>query len=111
MGEIVEHYYSSAGNYTVNLTVTDDREATNSIFKTIRVIEKGIFDTGSLRILILLSSAYTTEPSRHTKIFTLRGCLLIHAKGLAVIRNAYGLETQNGGHHVHQIHGCYWKKI
>jgi len=45
-GEIVNHSYSSAGNYTVNLTVTDDRGATNSTSKAIRIIEKVIFDTG-----------------------------------------------------------------
>ncbi len=47
-GEFVTHCYSSQGNYTVNLTVTDDRGATNSTSKTIKVVEveKEIFDTG-----------------------------------------------------------------
>ncbi len=45
-GEMVNHCYSFAGNYTVNLTVTDDRGAKNSTSKMIRVIEKEIFDTG-----------------------------------------------------------------
>jgi len=47
-GEIVNHSYSLAGNYTVNLTVMDDEEAENSTSKTIRVVEveKEIFDTG-----------------------------------------------------------------
>jgi len=48
-GEIVNHSYSAVGNYTVNLTVTDDDGAENSTSKTIRVVEveKEIFDTGS----------------------------------------------------------------
>jgi parallel beta-helix repeat protein len=45
-GEIVEHSYSSPGNYTVNLTVTDNEGAINSTSKTVRVVEKKIFDTG-----------------------------------------------------------------
>jgi PKD repeat protein len=46
-GEMVNHSYSSAGNYTVNLTVTDDDGATNSTSKIVEVVEKTIFDTGS----------------------------------------------------------------
>jgi len=50
-GEIVEHCYSSAGNYTVNLTVTDDKGATNLTSKAIRIVEKAMFDTGELENL------------------------------------------------------------
>jgi len=45
-GEIVTHSYSSPGSYVVNLTVTDDKGATNLTSKTIKVIEKVMFDTG-----------------------------------------------------------------
>ena len=36
-GEIITHSYSSAGNYTINLTVTDDDGATNSTSKAVTV--------------------------------------------------------------------------
>ncbi|KAF5430913.1 PKD repeat-containing protein [Candidatus Methanophagaceae archaeon] len=47
-GEVVTHTYTSAGNYTVNLTVTDNATATNTTSKVIRVQSStGItFDTG-----------------------------------------------------------------
>jgi subtilase family serine protease/DNA repair exonuclease SbcCD nuclease subunit len=46
---MLEHAYLSAGNYTVNLTVTDDDGAVNSTSKVITVLEleEFIFDTGS----------------------------------------------------------------
>ena len=48
-GPIITHSYASAGDYIVNLTVTDDDGATNSTFKQITVfeLEEFIFDTGS----------------------------------------------------------------
>jgi len=42
----VNYSYSSVGNYTVNLTVTDDDGAENSTSKIVKVTEKFIFDTG-----------------------------------------------------------------
>jgi len=42
----VNHSYSLAGNYTVNLTVMDDEGAKNSTSKVVKVMEKVIFDTG-----------------------------------------------------------------
>ena len=42
---VITHSYSSAGDYTVNLTVTDDEGATNSTIKIIQVSKKGDFDT------------------------------------------------------------------
>jgi len=46
-GRIITHSYSSAGNYTVILTVTDNDEATNSTSKIISVyLPVEIFDTG-----------------------------------------------------------------
>ena len=47
-GEVVTHTYTSAGNYTVTLTVTDNETATNATSKVIRVQpSSGItFDTG-----------------------------------------------------------------
>ena len=45
---IITHSYALAGDYTVNLTVTDDDGATNSTNKTITVYSPAaIFDTGS----------------------------------------------------------------
>jgi parallel beta-helix repeat protein len=45
---IITHSYALAGDYTVNLTVTDDDGATDSINKTITVYSPAaIFDTGS----------------------------------------------------------------
>jgi len=41
-GEVVTHAYSSAGNYTVILTVTDNEGEKNSTSKTISVITKGV---------------------------------------------------------------------
>ncbi len=38
-GEMVSHIYSSLGDYEVNLTVTDDNGATNSIIRKITVEE------------------------------------------------------------------------
>jgi PKD repeat protein len=46
--EIVNHSYSSPGNYTVNLTVTDDDSVMNSTNKTIIVYPPAAgFDTGT----------------------------------------------------------------
>jgi len=46
-GEITTHSYSSAGNYSVTLTVRDDDGATKSTFKIVTVSElEDIFDTG-----------------------------------------------------------------
>ena len=47
-GEVVTHTYTSAGNYTVNLTVTDNATATNTTSKVIRVQSSTdiTFDTG-----------------------------------------------------------------
>ncbi len=46
---IITHSYSQAGDYVVNLTVTDDEGAKNTASKTITVspLEKLIFDTGA----------------------------------------------------------------
>nr|AAU82413.1 hypothetical protein GZ17C7_32 [uncultured archaeon GZfos17C7] len=44
--ETTNHSYSSAGDYVVNLTVTDEDDATNTTSTTIRIQEKSIFDTG-----------------------------------------------------------------
>jgi len=41
-GDVVTHAYSSAGNYTVILTVTDNEGEKNSTSKTISVITKGV---------------------------------------------------------------------
>ena len=47
IGKIVTHSYSSAGDYSVNLTVTDDDGATNTTSKLIKVYPKvSFFDTG-----------------------------------------------------------------
>jgi PKD repeat protein len=48
-GVIITHSYASAGVYNVNLTVTDDDRAKDSIFKVITVseLEGTIFDTGT----------------------------------------------------------------
>jgi len=46
-GETVNHSYSATGNYTVNLTVSDDKEAENSTSEVVNVTEKTIFDTGA----------------------------------------------------------------
>jgi parallel beta-helix repeat protein len=45
---IISHSYSSAGNYTVNLTVTDNDGTMNSTFKVITISESEgfVFDTG-----------------------------------------------------------------
>ena len=43
--ETTNHSYSSAGDYVVNLTVTDEDDATNTTSTTIRIQEKSIFDT------------------------------------------------------------------
>ena len=45
--EIITHSYSSAGDYNVALTVTDDDGAKNTTSRTITVPEKLVFDTGS----------------------------------------------------------------
>jgi len=46
--EIITHFYSSAGDYITNLTVTDDDGATNSTTKTLTIYPPtAIFDTGS----------------------------------------------------------------
>ena len=49
-GIVVAHSYSSAGDYMVTLTVTDNKESMNTTSKTITVSipEKPIFDTGTL---------------------------------------------------------------
>ncbi len=45
--KIITHSYSSANDYTMNLTVTDDDDAKNSTSKVITISELGnIFDTG-----------------------------------------------------------------
>ncbi|MCW3131937.1 MAG: right-handed parallel beta-helix repeat-containing protein [Candidatus Methanospirare jalkutatii] len=41
-GKIVTHAYSSAGEYTVTLTVTDNSSLTNSTTRKVKVIEEGI---------------------------------------------------------------------
>jgi uncharacterized delta-60 repeat protein len=48
-GEIITYSYSSAGDFVVNLTVTDDDGVTNSTSKLITVseLERFIFDTGA----------------------------------------------------------------
>ena len=47
-GEVITHSYSSAGDYTVNLTVTDNDGAVNSTDKTITVYPStSVFDTGA----------------------------------------------------------------
>ena len=48
-GEITTHFYSLAGDYNAILTITDNEEVKNSIFKVITVseLEEIIFDTDS----------------------------------------------------------------
>jgi len=41
-GKIVNHAYTSAGEYTVTLTVTDNSSLTNSTTRKVKVIEEGI---------------------------------------------------------------------
>ena len=68
---IITHSYASAGDYTVNLTVTDEEEATNSTSKTITIYPLiAIFDTGSGTYPSIMGNHTGTIKPNHTVIAT-----------------------------------------
>ncbi len=71
-GMIINHTYSSAGNYLVSLAVTDDDGATNTTSKTIKIPEKLIFDTGTGTYPSIFGTHNgTIKPNQTITVFTL----------------------------------------
>jgi len=72
-GKMVSHTYSCAGNYVVNLTVTDNHGATDTVFKNLNVSSvSAVFDTGAGTYPSIFGTHNgTIKPNRTIEVQTL----------------------------------------